>query len=440
MVKFCGTLLAVALLLAGCGPQTGAQALRQGEIAYETNDDAAALEAFRAASHARDLTREERIHAFVMRGRIYMRGHGYREALGQFNYALKLAPGRPDILRERGLARAILGDLNGAIGDYDLALAVDPDDALVRRQRGDALFDTGNTKKALADYDAALKAFPDDALALAHRALARAKAGGQGAAARSDITRAVNLAKEESWPQLIRVQVYFDSGAAPEALKTLDDMIARDPRDVRALHWRAWLNLDLKDFTAARRDLDAALALEPDNPRLHLLLAEFYRRQHDERGAIKALSDALPVLEGDIKADALFQRAGLYFALEKFDAAATDYTAVLAIRPKDALALGNRCWTHVRRNQLAAARADCDAARRLTPDDPFILHSLAAILEQLGETKEAAKYYREAALRDPSNLAFVYDAVRTGSGDALSHEAVGVDVNRDANRARSANP
>lgn len=421
-------LLLAGLLLAGCRQETGPQMMREGDLAYDRNDSAAALEAYESASLAHDLPRAERIRAYLMRGRIYMRAHAYREALGQFNYALKLAPGRADIARERGLARAILGDLHGAVADYDAVLTVDPDDAMSHRNRGDALFDLGETRKAAADYDAALAAFPKDALALAHRALARGGLGGQGPAARADIEAAIALAPDESWPLLIRVQVYSETGATREAFTTLDQLIARDPNNVRALHWRAWLNLDAKNYAAAEHDLAAALALSPNDTKLILTRAELYEREEKRADAIKVLSEAIPALGETDRADALFQRAGLYAVLGNYPAAVADYTAVLAARPGDPLALGNRCWVRLQQNELQSARADCEAAHRLAPDQPFILHSLAAVLEKLGKYAEAAGYYREAALRDPSNIAFMYDALRTEGAAAGSDEAVRVNI------------
>lgn len=440
MVKGRNALVALVLLLAGCGPESGPQMMREGDLAYERNDSAAALEAYETAALARDLPRDERIRAYFMRGRIYMNAHAYREALGQFNYALKLAPGRSAVLRERGLARAILGDLHGAVTDYDAVLAVNPDDALAHRNRGDALFDLGMTRKAADDYDAALKAYPEDALALAHRALARGSLSGQGPAARADIEAAIALAPGESWPLLLRVQVYSETGAAGEALKTLDQLIAQDPKNVRALHWRAWLNLDAKNYAAAERDLNAAIALSPNNTKLIMTRAELYEREEKRTQAIKVLSEALPALDETDKADALFQRAGLYATVGNFPAAVADYTAVLAVRPDDPLALGNRCWVRLQQNELQSARADCEAAHRLAPDQPFILHSLAAVLEKLGKYVEAAGYYRQAALRDPSNIAFMYDALRTDSYLPESDEAVRVNVDGHTDRSGHSEP
>ena len=68
-----------------------------------------------------------------------------------FDEALRLKPSDTDALVNRGNARKIKGDLDGALQDYDEAIRLNPDDS-------EAFYNRGNARKAKGDQVARSRA------------------------------------------------------------------------------------------------------------------------------------------------------------------------------------------------------------------------------------------------------------------------------------------
>src|SRR5256712_20825 len=96
------------------------------------------------------------------RGFANLRAGRYGEARAAFDEALQASAAA---LANRGVARARLGDLDGAIDDYTRALDLAPGD-------GDILFDRGNAWAAKGEYHRAMADFRRAAEADPHRAQA----------------------------------------------------------------------------------------------------------------------------------------------------------------------------------------------------------------------------------------------------------------------------
>src|SRR2546428_403257 len=175
------------------------------------------------------------------RGLANLRAGRYAEAKAAFDEAL---PASAAALATRGVARARLGDLDGAIDDYTRALDLAPGD-------GDILFDRGNAWAAKGEY---------------HRAMA-------------DFRRAA-----EADPR--RAQALFRN-AAIELQREPNVTAAPRPRDAGALGSRALTRELQGDHAGALEDLRAAIVRETDPERLTglrnlLLLLESQRDQRDQ--------------------------------------------------------------------------------------------------------------------------------------------------------------
>ncbi|MDB9379694.1 tetratricopeptide repeat protein, partial [Nodularia sphaerocarpa] len=76
------------------------------------------------------------------------------------------------VYRNRGKARSLLGDNQGAIADFNQAIKIQPQDALVYTARGNAYRKSGNYLDAIQDYSQALQINPDDPQAYYNRGIA----------------------------------------------------------------------------------------------------------------------------------------------------------------------------------------------------------------------------------------------------------------------------
>lgn len=100
----------------------------------------------------------------------------------QLDAALKLKPGDPELLTDRGIFRANLGRLEEAIGDWTEALKAAPDRDDVLALRATALRKTNQPAAARADADRAVAINPKNVDALLERGTLRQMEGDTGGA------------------------------------------------------------------------------------------------------------------------------------------------------------------------------------------------------------------------------------------------------------------
>jgi tetratricopeptide (TPR) repeat protein len=104
---------------------------------------------------------------------LYRDGY-YLSAREAFDTALRQEPEMASAWNNRGVARARLGDLEGAVLDYTEAMRRAPTDAEYVFNRGNAYAAGGNLAQALADYTTAVTLRPDYAQAFYNRGTVRA--------------------------------------------------------------------------------------------------------------------------------------------------------------------------------------------------------------------------------------------------------------------------
>lgn len=108
--------------------------------------------------------------------RLYREGY-YASARDAFDSAVRQDPKQAAAWNNRGVARARLGDLQGAVQDYTQALALAPRDAEIVFNRGNAYAAAGNLPAAVADFTAATSLRPGYSQAFFNRGAVRAAAG-----------------------------------------------------------------------------------------------------------------------------------------------------------------------------------------------------------------------------------------------------------------------
>ena len=94
------------------------------------------------------------------RGLARARQQNYAPALADFDKAVSLNPQRPEFYAGRGDVHRRQGKLQAAIEEYNKALARAPEFALAYHNRGVAYEAQGDYRRALADYDRAIELSP----------------------------------------------------------------------------------------------------------------------------------------------------------------------------------------------------------------------------------------------------------------------------------------
>jgi tetratricopeptide (TPR) repeat protein len=108
--------------------------------------------------------------------RLFREGY-YASAKDAFETAVRQEPDNAIALNNRGVARARLGDLDGAVMDYTSAMQLAPGDAEIVFNRGNAYAAAGTLPAAISDFTTAVGLRPTYAQAFYNRGTVRAAAG-----------------------------------------------------------------------------------------------------------------------------------------------------------------------------------------------------------------------------------------------------------------------
>jgi len=217
----------------------------------------------------------------------------FGEAATSFGQALALRPQFDLALAGRAAALLRLERFAEALADLDQALAHKPKDAELLNNRGVALYRLERIAEARITYDNALATAPDHVESLLNRAFLL-QATGSLEEALADYEKAVALAPGSARAFNGRGSVLHALKRDREALADFDKALALDARLADALANRAHLRWSLNDdYAGATADLEAALAINPDQPyaRGELLHLQMFAADWDDFENQKALMD-----------------------------------------------------------------------------------------------------------------------------------------------------
>jgi tetratricopeptide (TPR) repeat protein len=153
---------------------------------------------------------------------------------------------------------------------------------------------------------------------------------------------------------------------------------------------------------AAEDHLRAALALEPDTPRLYLNLYIFLMQQQRFRDAALVLEDKLAATTPT--AEDHFRLAALLLGTNRPRQAVAHYRACLALAPRWGKAHYLLGGLLRRLGQSDEALDHLRLAHRLAPDDPAVALELGLACAAAGARQEALAALRCAARQDPRRL------------------------------------
>lgn len=184
----------------------------------------------KAYEAARDWERAYEIRAEIAKAASERNGEGlarYRSAIGEI------------YLRD--------GKLDEAKRQFKAALRLRRDEPAALLRLGDLYYETSHPERATVLWKALAEAHPS----FSHLVLERLEAS------------------------------YFEKGRFSEVGQAYEEMLARNPRDVRIQLALARMHLKKGDLTDAGRVLNEALQIEPESIPARLLLADLYRRRSD---------------------------------------------------------------------------------------------------------------------------------------------------------------
>ena len=118
------------------------------------------------------------------------------------------------------------------------------------------------------------------------------------------------------------------------AAEEYSKVLKQDERNLAALYFRAYCYTQLRQYSMARADYDAFLAIQPEHLEAHLGLARVLQLLNRRADAVDELNRCVQMFPDS--ADAYAARAAYETQLKQYNAALYDWDEALRLRPNDA--------------------------------------------------------------------------------------------------------
>lgn len=301
-------------------------------------------------------------------------------------------------------------DFEGARRLYTQAVELDPSFGEGFARRAYTWIGQGNRDDTLAevlvhvetDCDRALAADPDCALGLAVRAYCWSRLGKASLAATA-FEEAVALDPQHPEVYSKRGIAAFYAGRKQEALRDLDRAIALEPDDANLVLNRALIALDAGGTPqAALEGISRAIALEPTYSQAYEKRAEVLQTAGRTAEALEDYGRAIEANPRNLSARE--KRAELNREQGDHAASLPDYDVCVANRPDDPWLHRRRAEAFYKLGRYEEALQDFERAATLEPGVAVLHVERGNVLQLLERPEEALAAYRDALAADPMNL------------------------------------
>ncbi len=323
-----------------------------------------------------------------------------------------------DIVALRLLATAQLtkGDQAAAEKTFRQALDVAPGDVVSSLRLSDLLTQKNDVAGARKIVEEAYAKHPNDGgltVVMAQRAAAEGRADD----ARTLLRKAVELAPANPLPRLLLGRQLVIEKDPQGAL----DVLPRDAdlKDPMTLETRAEAHIQLRQFEAARSDLERLVAILPNAAPVHFKLAAVYNALNRPDQMDKALSEAARLAPKD--ANIGLAKARALAARAKFDEAEKAITA-LGLPESELAVLETRLFIAERKGDKAELVRIAEALFAAAPKTQTVL-ALAGAQQASEQADKAEQTLKQWVANNPADEAVALALVKLYANDAKLAEA-----------------
>ncbi|WP_417489046.1 tetratricopeptide repeat protein [Maricaulis sp.] len=262
--------------------QKPADTCLDGRAAMDAGESAQAANLLLQCLATSEQEPEAEVQTYAALGAAYLAEEAFEDALSAYNMAFAIADtqqaaiANPGLWRNRGIARAELGQLDAALSDLQHAALEMPDDVLTYLNMGFVYQQMERHADAVVSYDRIVQLEPEWMGAWLNRSSALLDAGMTSAAV-ADARQAVELDPTNGSSLNMLCWTLIQDGRADTALPLCEEAVAIEPDTGAIVHSHATA------LEAVGR-LDEALALyrrahqlDPDDPEI---AADFERTRH----------------------------------------------------------------------------------------------------------------------------------------------------------------
>ena len=144
----------------------------------------------------------------------------------------------------------------------------------------------------------------------------------------------INLHPKKVDLRLKKAEANINLSQYDYAAEEYSKVLKQDERNLAALYFRAYCYTQLRQYSMARADYDAFLAIQPEHLEAHLGLARVLQLLNRRADAVDELNRCVQMFPDS--ADAYAARAAYETQLKQYDAALYDWDEALRLRPNDA--------------------------------------------------------------------------------------------------------
>lgn len=380
------------------------------------------------------------VTAWVNRGLVYKRKGDLNQSIADFTDALKClgtnltpvpasAPANPtqqyltgvqastqaaDTYFQRGLVKIDKKIYKDAILDFNDAIRLNPGAAAHFVGRASANMLLEQFQPAIADFTEAIRLAPGDAYTFLHRGIAYHTVNEPDNAI-SDYTEAHKLTPRDVNPLINRGIVYYSKkGLYDLAIADFTEALDIDRKDVNALINRGISYREKGDPDKAIIDFSEAL-------RLGLLTGDVLQFGSKDPDAVRHWAQV---------AHARYQRGNAYVVKKEYDLALADFNESIRVNPLEARTFVSRGGIFLYRQELERAIADFTEGIRLDPNYAFAYFQRGFAYHALEEPDRATPAFMRDAGRHQTSPVISSQVAPSAS---LARQAV-----RATNRTASA--
>jgi choline-sulfatase len=202
--------------------------------------------------------------------------------------------------------------------------------------------------------------------------------------------------KIEEQNLLHAAMIAAEDNRSGDARKTLEKVLALDPKSPTALRQLGELELQAGDYVQAAHHLKGATELRPDDAAVLFYEGQALEKTHDLAGARDALDTSLKVMPGQFEARLLLGH--VYLGLKDAIAAEDQFEAALLLQSGSVEAQLGLAEAQIIKGNFAQAAQSLEALSKLQPKNAHVFDLLAKAYSGMGKKAEAQKAESRANL------------------------------------------
>lgn len=314
--------------------------------------------------------------------------HGdYATAIADYQKFLKLRPNMVEARANLGAAFSHEGRFDEAIAQYRSALSSSPGNRQIQMNMGLAYYKKGDLANARVVFDEVHKAMPENVQIAILLGDSEVRLGQAAAAAAMLIPMEAANASNPDFEYVLGTAM-IQSGGRREGVERLEK-VAQSTQNADAYLLAGSTLLDLNDFAHAKADLEEALRLNPNLPRVYALTGMARDLTGDAVTAEPAFREALRRDADDF--DANMYLGAILYKRRQMDEAKTYLDRALKLNPGSATARYEMAMWKSTAGQYEDAVKDLEELVKANPDwlQPHI--ELANVYYRLHRPAEGAK-------------------------------------------------